>query len=235
MSVHAIVLAAGSGQRFGAKKQFLDLAGKPVVVHSLSLFQHSALIEEVICVVPKSDTVFAKKLVSEYGLSKVKVVLVGGATRQDSVANALDYLVSKKPIEDIVLVHDGARPLLSLSLLEALVTEAKKSGAVVAARPCSDSLKFVSSEGIIQHTLPREGLWAMQTPQIFTLAVLLEAYRKGAAEGFCATDEAMLVERLGVPIKCIVGPSENIKITNPSDLQLAESFLQQKQNGVLLS
>jgi len=235
LSVHAIVLAAGSGQRFGAKKQFLDLAGKPVVVHSLSLFQHSALIEEVICVVPKADIFFAKELVSEYKLSKVKVVLAGGKTRQDSVMVALDYLASEKSVEDIVLVHDGARPLLSLPLLESLVVEAKKSGAVVAARPCSDSLKFVSPEGIIQNTLSREGLWAMQTPQVFTLAILLEAYRKGAAEGFCATDEAMLVERLGVPIKCIVGPSENIKITNPSDLQLAESFLQQKQNGVLVS
>ncbi len=235
MSVHAIVLAAGSGQRFGAKKQFLDLAGKPVIIHSLSLFQQSALIETVVCVVPKADTVFAKELVSEYGLSKIKAVLAGGKTRQDSVAIALDHLASKKSAEDLVLVHDGARPLLSLPLLEALIAEAKKSGAVVAGRPVSDSLKFVSSEGVIQDTLPREGLWAMQTPQVFTLSVLLKAYRKGAAEGFSATDEAMLVERLGVVIKCIVGPSENIKITNPSDLRLAESLLQQQQEGVLLS
>lgn len=235
MSAHAIVLAAGSGQRFGAKKQFLDLAGKPLVVHSLAIFQQSALIDEVVCVVPKADLILAQRLISEYELSKVKTVLAGGATRQDSVVVALDYLEGEKPKEDIIFVHDGARPFLSLDLLETLVAAVKNIGAVVVARPVTDSLKVVSAAGMIQSTLPREGLWAMQTPQVFTLSILLKAYRQGAVDGFCATDEAMLVERLGVPILCVTGPSENIKITNPSDLRLAESFLQQKQEGVFLS
>lgn len=235
MSVHAIVLAAGSGQRFGAKKQFLDLAGKPVVVHSLSLFEQSVQIDTVICVVPKADLAFAKGLISEYGLSKVKTVLAGGGTRQDSVAIALDHLEAEHLGQDLVVVHDGARPLLSLDLLETLISKAKNKGAVVAARPVTDSLKLVSAAGIIQSTLPRKGLWAMQTPQVFTLSILLKAYRKGTDDGFCATDEAMLVERLGVPVLCVVGPSENIKITNPSDFRLAESYLQQRQKSVLLT
>lgn len=233
MSVHAVVLAAGSGERFGAKKQFLDLDGKPVVIHCLSLFQKSRHIDEVICVVPKTDVALAKNLVSEYALSKVKTLLAGGATRQDSVAIALAYLASEKPGEDIVLVHDGARPLLSSDLLDRLVMEAKSCGAVVAARPVTDSLKAVSESGIIQNTLPREGLWAMQTPQVFRLSILATAYRKGMAEGFCATDDAMMVERLGISIRCIEGPPENIKITTASDLRMAEAFLQKIPEGSL--
>ena len=233
--MHAVLLAAGSGKRFGAKKQFLDLSGKPVFIHSLSLFQKSTCIDDVLCVVPKADLVFAKNRISEYALSKVKTVLAGGATRQASVANALAYLELEKPEEDIVLVHDGARPLLNGDLLARLVAEARSCGAAVAARPVTDSLKRVSEAGVIQKTLPREGIWAMQTPQVFRHSVLTKAHRKAALEGFFATDEAMLVERLGVPISCIEGPPENIKITTAFDLRMAEIFLQQTPDAVLPS
>ncbi len=227
MTAVAIVLAAGSGRRFGEKKQFLDLAGHPVFVHSLSLFQRASCVDEIICVVPKEDRVFTEEIISKYPLSKVKKVVAGGAARQDSVAEALFDLEKDKFSDDLVLVHDGARPFLSLDLVATLVRQARVCGAVVAARRVTDSLKEVSAEGLIQRSIPRENLWAMQTPQVFRLSLLVEAYRKALSDGVIATDDAMIVERLGHPILCVEGPAQNIKITERADLKIAESWVRE--------
>ncbi len=228
MTVHAIVLAAGSGQRFGGKKQFLDLAGKPILVHSLVSFQEAACVDDVYCVIPKEDQRFTEDLISEYCLSKVKKVLVGGKERQDSAAAAINYLENKQSPDNIVLVHDAARPLLTTTLISILVQQAKVSGGAVAGRYVTDSLKVVSREGVIQNSVPRDRIWAMQTPQVFRLSILAKAYRRGASDHFIASDDAMLVERLGVSITCIEGPPENIKITEALDLSWAEYFLKKQ-------
>lgn len=228
---YAIVPAAGHGERFGGthKKQFLMLAGKPVFIHTLMTFQNSPSIDEIICVVPEEDLPETKALLADYVLPKLIKVIAGGASRQDSVSAAMTLLKKKGHDDDIVLVHDGVRPLVTTAFIEKIVEGVLTFGAVAAARPVTDSLKEVTDGAVIQKSLARERIWAMQTPQGFYLSVLAEACQKGADDHFFATDEAMLVERLGIPILCIEGPSENIKITTGSDLKMAE-FLLQNQN-----
>lgn len=233
--IFAIVPAAGRGDRLGGetKKQFLELAGIPIFIHTLALFQKASLIDEIICVVPKEDHSDAKRLIAEYSLSKVKRLITGGAERQDSVAAAVILLEKIGQAEDIVLVHDGVRPLATTSLISKIIEGVKEFGAAVAAYPVTDSLKEVSERRVIQRSLARDRIWAMQTPQGFRLSMLTKAYQKGAADRFKATDEAILVERLNIPIHCVIGASENIKITNAPDLKMAEFFLRNRevQNG----
>lgn len=235
MTVTAIVLAAGSGRRFGEKKQFSDLAGRPLLIHSLSIFQKSPCIDKVICVAPREDLSRVETLADKYALSKIKKITPGGTERQDSAAVAIFDLEKEHSPNDIVLIHDGARPFVSLALVDALVQKTMIHGAVVAARRITDSLKEVSAEGFIQRSVPRKGLWAMQTPQSFRLPILAEAYRKGMASGVTATDDAMLVEQLGHPILCVEGPAENIKITAASDLKWAELWLRHDTEARVLS
>lgn len=224
---HAVIPAAGRGERMGSKtrKQFLALCGRPVIVHTLSIFQKSPFIDDILCVASKEDHLFLERLIAEHGLTKVRRILPGGERRQDSVQVAIEYLEREGRPDDIVLVHDGVRPLVTPELIERVAREAYKSGGAVAALPVTDSLKEVSADGIIEKSVAREKIWSMQTPQAFRLSLLIEAYRKAAGDGFYGTDEAMLVERIGVPIRCIQGSSENIKITTPSDLKIAELLL----------
>jgi len=230
--VFVIVPAAGSGHRFGGKqkKQFLPLVGTPVLIHTLRRFQHASPTDEIVCVVPKEDLTYATQLISQYPLSKVKRILTGGRHRQDSVSGALSLLEKTGRPDDIVLVHDAMRPLVTDRLISQIVEGVKKFGAAVAAVPVTDSLKTVSEAGDIQNSLQRDRIWAMQTPQGFRLSVLAEASRKGAADHFFATDEAMLGERLGVRIHCIEGLSGNIKVTNATDLKMAEFLLQNRKD-----
>ncbi len=227
----ALVAAAGRGLRFGGetKKQFLPLLGKPVFIHTLGVFQAATDIDQIICVVPEEDLSETQETIKQHVLSKVVSILPGGRHRQDSVVAAIAYLEQKGEAEDIVLVHDGVRPLIRPQLISKIVAGVKHYGAVVAALPVTDSLKEVSEKGIIQRSLPRDRVWAMQTPQGFRLSILAAAYREGATEGIFATDEAMLVERLGQAIHCIEGEAENIKITSASDFSLAELFLQRRK------
>lgn len=207
------------------RKQFLALCGRPVIVHTLSVFQRSSFIDDIICVSSEEDQPFLERLAAEHHLTKVKRILPGGERRQDSVQAAVDYLEKESRQNDLVLVHDGVRPLVTAELIERVAREAQKSGGAVAALPVTDSLKEVSADGLIEKSIAREKIWSMQTPQAFLLSLLIEAYRKAAGDGFYGTDEAMLVERIGVPIRCIQGSSENIKITTPSDLKIAEFLL----------
>lgn len=234
---HAVIPAAGRGERMGSrtKKQFLSLCGLPVIIHTLTVFQKSPLIDEIICVASKEDQSFLERLVSQHALTKVARIVPGGDRRQDSVQAAVGLLEEQRPLDDIVLVHDAVRPLVTLELIEQVISAAQKFGGAVAALPATDSLKEVSADGFIQKSVPREKIWSMQTPQAFRLALLIEAYRSAVRDRFSATDEAMLVERTGAPIHCVQGLSENIKITTPSDLKMAELLLSARsapQKGV---
>ena len=224
--IHAVIPAAGQGKRLGGsvKKQFITLCDLPVAVHTLTVFQNLPLIDQIVCVAPKEDLSFFERLISEYSLTKITALLPGGDRRQDSVWAGLSSLAQRDQ-EDLVVVHDGVRPLVTSQLIEKVIESAKEAGSAVAALPVADSLKQVSSDKMILRSLPRENVWAMQTPQVFRLGILMKAYQNAARERWEGTDEAMLVERSGFPVRCVEGSIENIKITTLPDLELAEILL----------
>ncbi len=221
MRTAAIVPAAGAGKRMGSSggKQFLNLRGEPIIVHTLRALAQHAGIDEIYLVVP-ADKISAcrEELIDRYKLSKVAQVAAGGKQRQDSVAKGLACLEQGV---DLVLVHDGVRPLVSQAVISRVIKAAKESGAAVAALPVKETIKEISTDGIVVKTLERSKLWAVQTPQVFGHELLKAAFAKAASEDFYGTDEAALVERLGHTVRVVEGNPENIKITTPEDLVVA--------------
>jgi 2-C-methyl-D-erythritol 4-phosphate cytidylyltransferase len=203
-------------------KLFLPLAGCPILAHTLALFEASSQVEEIIVVGSEGDLPSIKTLIREYRFKKVSQVTLGGKERQESVFAGVKSL---NPAIRRVAVHDGARPLLTLEDLNRFFTESEEYSAAIMAIPLKDTIKRVNENGQVLETPPRESLRAVQTPQIFDRELLEAAHRQCAAEGFLGTDDASLVEWLGQPVHTLNGTSENIKITTPEDLWLAESIL----------
>jgi 2-C-methyl-D-erythritol 4-phosphate cytidylyltransferase len=225
MKTVAIIPAGGSGRRMGSgiPKQYLLLGGIPVLVHTLQVFQSSPVVDEIFLVVPEGDIPEVRnEIVGRYNLFKVSLIVAGGAERQDSVGNALAHLRGE---HGIVLVHDGVRPFVSEELIRRVVAVAEADGAVAVGVRVKDSVKEVNSAGWVIKTVTREGLWLTQTPQVFRKPLILAAYERAAADGFCGTDDASLVERMGVPVRMIPGDYDNIKVTTPEDLTLGEDIL----------
>lgn len=224
--IHAVIVAAGEGKRaLGAvKKQFALLASRPMIVHTLTPFFALRLIDTVSCVIAKEDISYFETLIQSYPEIKPDKIIEGGTCRQDSVAAGVFYLEKNYSSNDLVVIHDGARPFVTSELICKVIDEASSSQGAVAALPVNDSLKAVSAEGKILRPIPREGVWAMQTPQAFLLGVLAQALRKAQSESFIGTDEAAIVERIGHPVLCVMGSEENIKITTASDLLRAEKY-----------
>ncbi len=230
MKTSAIITAAGYGHRMGKgkKKQFLILGEVPLIVHTLRTFQTSALINEIILVVPDDGINFCKKdVVSNYNFSKVKKIVSGGEKRQESVFNGLQNVSQEV---DIVAVHDGVRPFLSQSTLETSIKEAKEKGAVVVAIPEKDTLKKISDQGVICEGLSRDSIWRIQTPQVFKKEILISAFENARKDNFYGTDESTLVTRLGIPVYLVNGSELNIKITTPEDIVLGKSILKCNNN-----
>lgn len=228
MKTIAIIPAGGSGKRMGGciPKQFLALAGIPILVHTLRAFQSSPLIDEILLVVPgKEIAVLRRELSERYLLSKIRTVLAGGAERQDSVRNALTHLGRE---DGLIVIHDGARPFVTADLISRAVAGARAFGAVTVGIPIGDTVKAVDAEERVVKTIPREGLWLAQTPQAFLREVILAAYAKAGADGYYGTDDASLVERAGVPVRMIPGDTDNIKVTRPEDMARGESILSLK-------
>lgn len=226
-----VIPAAGHGKRMGASinKQFIPLAGRPILAHTLSLFEASEYVTEIVIVGSQGDLDTLRALVREQGFKKVSSITLGGKERQESVFAGVKAL---SPAIQRVAVHDGARPLLTLEELNRFFTEAEESSAAIMAVPVKDTIKRVDSQGKVLETPLRETLRAVQTPQVFERALLEEAHRKAAEAGFLATDDAGLVEWLGYPVQTLDGSLENIKITTPEDLTFAESILA-KRSGPL--
>jgi len=220
MKAIAIIPAAGLGKRFGAKKQFLTLAGKPVLIHTLQAFEEASSIHEVYVAVPEAEIESVRSLIADFGLKKIKEVVAGGKERQDSVR--LCFQASGEC--DIVVVHDGVRPLVTADLIERMIAEASVSGGCVAALPVKETTKRVQGDVIVE-TIDRSQLWSIQTPQVFRREVFRRAIEQSVKEGFLGTDEAMLVERIGETVKVVTSSPYNIKITTPEDLPIAEAFL----------
>jgi len=203
-------------------KQYLSLAGFPILVHTLKPFQRSPMIDEIFLVVPEGDlTEIQRDVVVTFNLSKVSRVLAGGRERQDSVWNALMHVRRE---HDIVLVHDGVRPFVSGEIIERAVAGAKESGAVATGVPIQDTVKRTDPAGTVTGTVSRDGLWSVQTPQAFRREVIVDAYKKATDDGFYGTDDASLAERMGIPVRMIPGHSDNIKVTIPEDLERGRRF-----------
>ncbi|OPH50108.1 2-C-methyl-D-erythritol 4-phosphate cytidylyltransferase [Paenibacillus ferrarius] len=219
-----IIVAAGKGSRMGTaeSKQYLQLGQKPILVHTLQLFQNIQEVHEIILVVGEHDLDRCRGYVQDYGLSKTTHVLAGGAERQDSVRRGLDSLQQGT---DWVLVHDGVRPFVKKEHVFDCLEKAKEQDAAVLAVPVKDTIKVVDSAKRIQSTPDRRSLWAIQTPQAFRLSLLQEAHERASQESFIGTDDAMLVERLGTTVHVVEGDYYNIKITTPEDLPWAEWIL----------
>lgn len=223
MRVEAVVAAAGSGRRMAARdsKVFLPLAGRPLLAHTLGAFEAAGCVERVVVVVREEDVERCRRLAARYGLAKVGAVVPGGAERQDSVARGLEAV---GPGTDVVVVHDGARPLVSPALIAATVEAAARRGAALAAVPVKDTVKVVE-DGRVTATPERRRLFAAQTPQAFRAGLLREAFARAAARGWRATDDAALVEACGHPVAVVPGEETNLKVTTPLDLRLAEAVL----------
>lgn len=222
----AIIPAAGQGKRMGLgiNKQFLMLEGRPVLAHTLQVFENEDEIAEIVVVAHSQEIAKTERLVADYGFTKVKKVVTGGAERQHSVYQGL---LNISPFYRWVVVHDGARPLLSSELLRATLSVARQHGAAIAAVPVKDTIKKVVDQ-TVSETLDRAKLWAVQTPQAFAREVLKTAYDRAFQAGLIATDDAALVEKSGYQVQIVSGNYENIKITTPEDLEIAKIFLNRR-------
>lgn len=229
----AIIPAAGMGKRMGASinKQYLLLAGKPILAHTLTVFQHSDLIEGIILVTPQDEIPFCRsEVVERYGLTKVLAIVPGGAERQHSVMNGLQALQGRADEHDIVLIHDGVRPFINPNLLQECIRVSTEGDGALVAVPAKDTIKVVQ-DGRVTATPDRATLWQAQTPQSFRYGHVLAAYEQAHREAFLGTDDCSLVERLGGSIRVVHGSYRNIKITTPEDLVLAEAFLKETAGG----
>jgi 2-C-methyl-D-erythritol 4-phosphate cytidylyltransferase len=218
----AILVAAGRGERMGAlrPKAFLELAGQPLVLRSARAFDEAPSVIGIVAVVPEAEVTTARTLLAP--VRKLLAVVPGGERRQDSVLEGLKQ--APAGFDGVVLVHDAARPLVEVSLVEAVARAAAEAGAALPVLPVTDTVKRVR-DGLVVETLDRDELGAAQTPQGFRLALLVEAYEAAYRDRLTVTDEAMAVERLGAPVRALPGSPRNRKITTPEDLAWAEGVL----------
>ncbi len=220
----AIIAAAGAGTRMASDrpKQFLLLAGTPVIIHTLKVFEQCESINEVILVLPAAESAGFLSLAAKFGLRKVGRVVPGGVTRADSVKRGL--MAIRAATAEIVAVHDGVRPFVTAEEIDAVVAAAKADGAAILVAPVTDTIKQIG-DGRIERTLDRGGLRRALTPQCFRYDVLLQAYQAADVTDPSVTDESVLVEKLGIPVSIIEGSPRNIKVTTAEDLVIAEAIL----------
>jgi 2-C-methyl-D-erythritol 4-phosphate cytidylyltransferase len=239
MKVIVIIPAAGlgtrmapAGKKVAASKQFFEINGAPILIHTLRVFARNQQISQIVVALRKSEMEqFRRQLDLEKLAAKVEMV-EGGEHRQQSVANALARL--KAEPDDVVLVHDAVRPFVDDEIIANVIREVEKHGAAIAGLPAVDTIKQVerAAEGaLITSTIPRERVVQAQTPQGFRYQLIQRAFESAAADGFMGTDEASLVERLGESVWVVMGSARNIKITTPADLGLAEFLMSQAKRS----
>ncbi len=220
----ALIVAAGSSQRMGFDKLFADLAGKPVVAWSVAAFEACAAVDGIVLVTrPEKEPLF-RALAQREGWTKLRAILPGGAQRHLSVWSGLQTLA--RAADAYVAVHDGARPLITPDMIQRCLRLARETGAACCAAPVSDTLKRADASGRIVGGVDRENLWAMQTPQIFSLPLLVAAYRTIIEAGLTVTDETSALEHAGEPVSLLNSGDFNLKITYPPDLELARHLLE---------
>lgn len=227
MKVAAIIAAAGVGLRMKSQvpKPYLPLAGKPILAHTLEIFEGVKEVQEVSVVVHPDDLEYCQEeVMGVYGFKKVLRLVPGGKERQDSVYHALKALQQEDDL-DVILVHDGVRPFVTPEQIRRIIKAARSQGAAILGLPAQDTLKRVNSQKKVIHTLDRKDIWQIQTPQGFQAALLRRAFVEAYSRNFYGTDEASLLEEMGQPVTVIPGDPWNLKITTPEDLELAEALL----------
>lgn len=225
MHCSVVIVAAGRGKRMGAdvNKQYLELNGKEILAHTIEKFQTCNEITDIIIVTGKDEIRHCNKHICEkYGFSKVKNIVAGGKERQDSVYNGL-LAVSEQA--HIVLIHDGARPLIKNQQIKESIKVAAEVGACVVGVPVTDTVKICDADQLVTQTPSRDTLWAIQTPQTFKYDLIMRAYKEGIEKKLVVTDDSMMVEALGWPVKVVSGRYDNIKITTPEDLVIAKNMM----------
>lgn len=231
--VSAIIVAAGRGVRMGepTPKQYLKLGKRPIVAHSLLTFGRCSGVDSIFLVIPGSDQYFCStQILRPLKLDKNVRMVTGGSFRQHSVYNGL-CAIEDKP--DIVVIHDGVRPFVQPDEIRLCIEEARKTGACILAVPVADTLKKVNDLGQVENTIERQGVWQAQTPQAFQYDLIVRAHERARSDGFEASDDAQLVERLGSRVSIVAGNRRNIKITTPEDLDIARAMLACKHNKKL--
>jgi 2-C-methyl-D-erythritol 4-phosphate cytidylyltransferase len=220
----AIIAAAGAGTRMASDrpKQFLLLAGTPVIIHTLKVFEQCESINEVILVLPAAESAGFLSLAGKFGLRKLARVVPGGATRADSVKRGL--MAIRAATAEIVAVHDGVRPFVTVDEIDATVAAAQSDGAAILVAPVTDTIKQVNDQRV-ETTLDRSGLRRALTPQCFRYELLRDAYQTADVTDPLLTDESVLVEKLGIPVSIVEGSPRNIKVTTAEDLLIAEAIL----------
>lgn len=224
--VAAIIVAGGSGSRMGSsiKKQYLKICGKEVLAHTVQVFENIEEIQEIIIVTGKEDLVFVEQMLKgTYKSKKITQVVEGGAERQYSVYNGLQCMSENV---EYVLIHDGARPLITTEVIQSSLEKVYEVGACIVAVPVKDTIKVANSSLKVKDTPKREMLWSVQTPQVFSRELIMRAHEEARKNNLLGTDDSMLVEALGEAVYIVPGEYTNIKITTPEDLIIAERLIQ---------
>ena len=225
-TVVAIVPAAGSGVRMGAgrAKQFLEIRNRPLLALTLETLKKCDQVDAIILVVPEADVAFCRdQIVDPLGLNKVVKIIPGGVRRQDSVRIGVKATGGNY---DLLLIHDGVRPMITVELVERVIEAAVKHRAVIAAMPAKETVKEVNSENEVVGTYDRKRVWMVQTPQIFRYGDIMAAHERAVSEGWEeATDDSLLVEKTGITVTVVEGSDRNIKVTTPFDLEMARNIL----------
>jgi 2-C-methyl-D-erythritol 4-phosphate cytidylyltransferase len=216
----AIVLAAGESRRMGRDKVLIPVAGKPLLLHTLAAFEACAVVDQIVLVLSPAN---AEVILSRLGSFPKVRTCMGGQRRQDSVRAGLHALAAR----EYVVVHDGARPLVTPELIELGVLAAAETGAATAALPVSDTLKESDGHGVVKQTVPRERLWTVQTPQVFRYDLLLRAHNAAIED---VTDDCALVEKIGGTVKLFPGTRANIKATTPEDVAIVDALLRARRS-----
>ncbi len=226
--VTAIIAAAGSGSRIGSSsyKQFIELNGKPVIVHTLEKFQQSSEIDEMVVVFPPDKVDEFSGRIAAYGFHKPIRFVAGGERRQDSVHQGFLSINGKQT--ELVVIHDAVRPLVEADLIQRVVERARLTGAAVTAIQAVDTIKEVSSQDVVIATLNRSALRQVQTPQAFAYSIMREAFQRAYADDYYGTDDSSLVERIGIQVAVVPGSTLNIKITTAADVKFAELMLKER-------
>ena len=223
----ALIPAAGMGRRMGASvnKQYLHLYGMPIVARTISVFEKSPLIDSIYLVIPAEEIPYCREhIVAAYQFSKVAAIIPGGKERQHSVMNGLRGMREYASDDDVVLIHDGVRPLISEEVLRESITVAGSHDGAVVAVQVKDTIKSTEN-GVVTGTPDRNALWQAQTPQTFRFRIIYSAHLTAETDQYLGTDDSSLVERTGGRVHIVQGDYHNIKITTPEDLLLAEAFL----------
>lgn len=224
MKTCAIILAAGNAKRMnsGINKLFMRLR-KPIISHCIEAFEQNNDVDEIILVIKEDHKDWYQKEITSNGFKKISKVVVGGELRQDSSRNGVNATDA-----DIIIIHDGARPFVSDDVISQSIEDAKNYGVSVVGVKAKDTIKQ-GHKGFVDKTISRENLWIIQTPQAFKREIILRAHKKATEDNFVGTDDTVLVERLGQKVKITKGHYDNIKITTPDDLLLAQIILENRE------